>query len=548
MNLRTIGLLAVVATVTLATGVRAQAEVEMYQYTNRFELVAEELFGGDAVKLEFEDVDAIEQAPVWAAEMFAPLAGLIVQGTISSGTEFEVTYTLSNATFAEPVSMADIVLGVVQPDADGIDNISGNADDGREWILTRADPSPVTLERRGGEKDSESVTFIVSVNTAMTKIRRVQPSQGPFTGQDYYFFFLLPDLNVTTDLRAPDPGPERISLRVPTGRYVGLNTTVYQRRSGGSAISDTVRGSSNCDESLGCPMVAAVKAIKDIANTPGEGLISREPADKRSVLVGADGEASKPQRALLTTVRVTPSDDFATYRDRVYDRDGDLVDGFAGDLAGRMVIEVSSDSFNSGDMVYIDADANGEVDVNEAFDMGDAVASTKLPLGYEPMTLYYVPSGDAALKHRAEFTTTARTEFRSRDNKVRAAAPAMAHLLLHGIKETVAKAYGIAPLSSSDATNVRVTCEASIKAGCHVFLDCKDPAGEEMFHEAGVIIGPNATEHWDQMKIADTLGLDEGWEGWLACDVLSTAPISVQVLTRSEGVLTNTTYVTEGGR
>ena len=198
--------------------------------------------------------------------------------------------------------------------------------------------------------------------------------------------------------------------------------------------------------------------------------------------------------------------------------------------------------------MYIDADANGEVGVNEAFDMGDAVATAKVRLGYEPMTLYYVPSGDAALKHRAEFTTTARTEFRSRDNKVRDAEPATAHLLLHGIRDTVAKAYGIASLSSSDATNVRVTCEASLKAGCHVFLDCKDSAGEEVFHEASTVIGPRATEHWDQTEIADTLGLDEGWEGRLACDVLSTAPISVQVLTRSEGVLTNTTYVQEGGR
>ena len=178
---------------------------------------------------------------------------------------------------------------------------------------------------------------------------------------------------------------------------------------------------------------------------------------------------------------------------------------------------VAADSFNSGDIVYIDADANGEVGVNEAFDMGDAVASAKLPLGEEPMTLYYVPSRDAALKHRAAFTTTAHTEFRSRDNKVRDAKPAMAHLKLHGIKDTVAKAYGIASLSSSDATNVRVKCEASIKDGCHVFLDCKDSAGEEVFHEAGTVIGPNATEHWDQMEIADTWAWTRaGKAGWPA--------------------------------
>ena len=50
------------------------------------------------------------------------------------------------------------------------------------------------------------------------------------------------------------------------------------------------------------------------------------------------------------------------------------------------------------------------------------------------------------------------------------------------------------------------------------------------------------------MQIAEALGLAEGWEGRMSCDILSTAPISVQVLTRAAGVLVNNTDISEGGR
>ena len=558
MNRVTIVVLLMVATGMLATGAQAQ-KVEMFQITIAREFVPEELFGGGAVKLEFEDIEIDETTnevlslSVGATPVFAPMAGLNMRGTILPGTEFEVTYTLSNATFAEPVSNADIFLGKLDPDPDGRDNIPGTADDRRSFRTLRADPNLVTLEREGGGKNTKSVTFGVVVHSELTYIPRTQdPITRQRSGEEYYFFFALPDVNAT-DLRAPDPGSQRVLLRrLLSGRNVGLETTVSQRKSGGagSIISESVATSSFCDPMVGCPLVGAFAAIADIANTPGGGLISLELTDARSVLVGTDGEASSPQRAPLATVQLTPSEDFDVYRDLgwIRDQDGDIVDGFTGDLAGNLVIEVSSDSFNSGDVVYIDANANGEADGREAFDMGESVASDTVPLGEEPLTVYYVPSGDSALSHRAAFTTTARTEFSNPDNRVRSSEPATAELKLHGIGDRVAKAYAIAPLDSDDMSNVRVTCETSAKTGCNVFLDCKDQAGVNTFGEAGAMVGPQETARWNQMAIAAALGLEESWEGRLACDVLSSAPISVQVLTRSAGVLANNTDISEGGR
>ena len=357
----------------------------------------------------------------------------------------------------------------------------------------RADPSLVTLEREGGGKNTKSVTFGVVVHSEMTRTQRtVDMNTGQRSGQEYYFFFVLPDVNAT-DLRAPDPGSAHIRARLPSGRNVGLETTVSQPKSGGSIISETVTRSIFCEPLVGCPLVGAMAMIENIANTPGGGLISLEPTDTRSVLVGTGGESSSPQRAPLATVQLTPSEDFDDFRARIRDQDGDVVDGFTGDLAGNLVIEVSSDSFNSGDVVYIDANANGEADGREAFDMGESTATDSVPLGEESMTIYYVPNGDSALKHRAAFTTTARTEFSNPDNRVRSSEPATAELKLHGIQDRVAKAYAIAPLDSDDMSNVRVTCETSAKTGCNVFLDCKDQAGVNTFGEAGAMVGPQET-------------------------------------------------------
>ena len=165
------------------------------------------------------------------------------------------------------------------------------------------------------------------------------------------------------------------------------------------------------------------------------------------------------------------------------------------------------------------------------------------------MNVYYVPNPNEPMKHRTTFQTSAKTEFGDTRNVERNSGrmPAMAQLKLAGIKDRSAKAYAIAPVGATDVTNVRVTCESSSPAGCNVFLDCRDPSGMSTFGETGAIIGPDQTVRWNQMDIAAALGLDDGWQGRMSCEVLSSARISVQVLTRAAGVLVNNTSVNEGG-
>lgn len=548
-------ILAVVASL-FATGALAQG----FMQDSETATVASELFGSGSVKLEF------------GAAGFEPKAKLIFMGAdnastdIAAATEFNVALTLNNATFAEPVSNADFEWGTWGPASAGrlegddcvLEGTARATADQGDPALTRRSFCPaateVTIERDGGGKNTNSVSFKVTVGaTALTG--NVNPTatdedSEPTTPDTYVgttrkIVFNMPNLNAT-GLRAVGE-----NNAADKGVQVTASWAISQTKSGGTVITEAVTNPNVCGAGeagktpVNCTIIDAVAVVESInadVSTAG-GMISLVPTDERSVLVGSNGKASDPQRALLAKVSVVVATNFGGAKDQ----DGDTIDGFTGDLSGSLAISVSSDSFNDDDVVYIDSNNNKKVDGREAFDMDGGVASDTVPLGTAAMDIYYEPSGDVPLKHRTAFTTTANTEFADADAKMRSAKAGTATLKLFGIKDGVAKAYAIAPSTHMDQSNIRVTCESSAKAGCNVFLDCHDTDGMNTFGEAGLTVGPNATEHLTQMDIQEALGMDEAWSGRLSCDVLSSAEISVQVLTRSNDVLVNNTSVNEGG-
>ena len=523
--------------------------------------VASELFGGGSVKLEFGEAN------------FEPKAKLIFMGvenaatSIQPNTEFEVTLTLTNATFAESVSNTDFMWGTWGPASnDRLESegcmVEGPARPEAEQtnaVLSRRSfcpmPNEVTIERDGGGKNTNSVSFTITVGSGVladnvNPVRSVSDDTPPVTtyaGVTRKIVFVMPDLNAS-GLRA-----EGENSPTDKGVQVMASWDIAQTKSNGTTvITEAVLENTKCGgvgegkAAIDCTIIDAAQVVSEVAASKGGGSISLTPTDERSVLVGGNGKASDPQRVRLATVSVTA--DYGLARDQ----DGDLITGFTGDLAGSLAIRVSSDSFNEGDVVYIDTDDSKTVNGREAFEMDGGVAFDTVPLPITDaettsMVVYYVPSGDMPLKHRTTFTTTVNTEFADTDARNRAATPATAMLKLFGIKDEVAKAYAIAPTTGTDMANLRVTCESSAKAGCNVFLDCHDSDGMNTFGEAGMMVGPNATAHMNQMGVQDALGLDASWSGRLSCDVLSSAPISVQVLTRANGVLVNNTSVNEGG-
>ena len=221
-----------------------------------------------------------------------------------------------------------------------------------------------------------------------------------------------------------------------------------------------------------------------------------------------------------------------------------------GDLAGDVVISVSSSELRDGDIVYIDDNkSGGQDDDRELFTISGGTATADRAIKKGSWTVMYMPNGKDALMHDTELKVSAMTDFSDRENlnldaKMGTAKSITSTLQLNGIRENPAMAYAIAPIGDTDQANLRITCESG--KACNAFLSCHDQAGDDYFGDAGIEIDARATAHLDQDGIGAALNT-EGWSGRLACDVLSTAPISVQVLTRAAGVLVNNTYVGEGG-
>ena len=104
----------------------------------------------------------------------------------------------------------------------------------------------------------------------------------------------------------------------------------------------------------------------------------------------------------------------------------------------------------------------------------------------------------------------------------------------------VSRVYAIIPnLGMNGITRVRITCEApqecTVFLKCTEFMECDAPTGMSYFGELSGTIDSGATEVLGVEDIGNVLGADDGWDGLLSCEVLSTGEVSVQVLVRVPG-------------
>ena len=370
-------------------------------------------------------------------------------------------------------------------------------------------------------------------------------------------------------------GDDTITFTMPDLTAVNRNAWAYVRMSSSYSIgrqSNFPEGApmnANCDPDFllpvgipdrptttrGCSLVQVASHITSF-DVGSASMSSIDLAD-RAMLIGADGK----HLADVAIGRLTVT---AAAAGSVKGQDGTDA-SFTGDLSGDLVIQVASGQFGDGDVVYIDDDNNKKPDDSrELFDIDDGMAIADRPLKVGSWTVRYMPNGENALAHGTSLTVSAMTEFSDRENMNSRAtqkrptavgggnyAPrrysVTSTLGLNGIRGSPAKAYAIAPLDSSDIANLRITCESG--RGCQVFLSCHDGMGMDYFGDEGIMVPGNGTMRLDQMMISSELGMmeGEGWSGRLSCEVLSTAPISIQVLTRAAGVLVNNTYVGPGG-
>lgn len=467
--------------------------------------VAAELFGpGTGVKLEFGAdgfkpiykltyVQATEYDDVTADP---PTTTASTDHSVESGDEGMITYTLSGATFAERVSPND---------------------------FTVAGDTGATLSiEDGGAKGDSSVEIKVTAAAGWTATTIIT--------------FTVPDLTATG---RSDTKPVRMSASFSISKTSNFPEGGPANKACGETNMDGTQASAR-----GCQVVKADDYISTF--TLGGKTTGKIDLANRAKLIGADGKHMDEIAIGTVTVGVNAAGD-------IRGQDGAAA-SLTGDLSGDVAISIASSQFRDGDIVYIDDNASkSQDDAREVFSIADGVATADRSIKTGTWTVRYIPNGMDPLMHNTRLALSAMTDFTDRENKNVAAkmgddSTVTSMLDLNGIQGSPAMAYAIAPLDSTDTTNVRITCESG--KACHAFLSCHDGMGMDYFGNEGIEVPANGTVRLDQSGVSMALGMmeGEGWSGRLSCDVLSTAPVSVQVLTRAMGVLVNNTYVGEGGK
>ena len=229
--------------------------------------------------------------------------------------------------------------------------------------------------------------------------------------------------------------------------------------------------------------------------------------------------------------------------------------------AGDLVVSITGE-FRSGDVVFLDLNGNWRVDNDERLTLRDGVMSGRFGLievagiptnsdvrmqteGVAGRWLLFSPNGTDTLRP-ADYRTTLSVDFTVGSNRDKVGGTSISADLETSYTtidpSTTRQAYAIPPVGSTDLGNIRVKCEVAV--GCPLYLECDDSAGDSWFRALEEPVAGRATMRLNSAMLAEQLGISEdGWEGRLSCNVMSTQTISVQVLTRSGDVLVNNTYI-----
>ena len=296
----------------------------------------------------------------------------------------------------------------------------------------------------------------------------------------------------------------------------------------------------------------------------GTSTIDFADGDRTTFLNGAAGRLGSVTVGVASAAMCTGDDPFIP-ADCILQLDGkEFTIDRNGDGQGNLSVSVTGD-FHEGDSVWLELGERGMQD-REMLEMqedgsmagmfrltdvaGRAAAQTG-PMGdidreqgVATRVLYYMPNGEDALRP-AEFRTSYGVDFADnavRDKPSTVPAPAVHETMYSPVIEDTQHAYAIPGIGADDIGNVRIKCE--VATSCTVYLECDDSAGDSWFAELGAPIEGRATHVVRSSDIGEMLGVGEdGWEGMLSCNVLSTRRISVQLLTRAAGVLVNNTYI-----
>ena len=484
----------------------------------------------------------------WGSDRHSVLLGIQLTPSevraIDQGDELDVTFSLVNADFARKVRISDVNTSVV------FDALSAG--------------SLRVAEVEGGERGEDSVTFKLEATEADWDTMR--------------FIVIINVVFFPPDLTGLVPEPA-------TGSFKPVSLNLKTEARGGSGWIDTSSPSFStlepCDGLRPCLSVNDQGVVRRLRPTTGNE--PRQPwalASFQDAIEFRTSFTSVPARIDLASgrVRFTSSQQSPTLGEvevgvvnagecggpsnpcLLQSNGTRFAIGRRGDGRGSLNVTVEGD-FRQGDEVWLDLDQDGEGSANEALTLDGSFMRGSFGLdtvvgnpdaavgangefdgehGLRTSALKYSPNGSDPLR-----SGTLRSTFSvemANEGAPRKPQQIGEFTMTYAGIEAERTVHGIAPLDSSEMSNLRIKCESSVP--CTVYLECDDADGDTWFAQLEEPVANRETLRLSSAALAQTLGMEDvGWSGRLSCAVLSERDVAVQVLARSENVLTNQTYV-----
>ena len=288
---------------------------------------------------------------------------------------------------------------------------------------------------------------------------------------------------------------------------------------------------------VGTVQITTVQTAKAAVGKTGRSSVGFLQSTGGSDDPAADAEL---QEIFVPGKPATPAEDLV-----LYDLNGDMITkGLPGTFA---VSAMGSENFGMDDMLYVDYNGNKKMDGGEGItiEKGSMMAqgrsisidSIEKSASYN---VYYVPGGEDRITHDSTLTVSASVAYNSSSALPEPGDKTENMFRYDGVGNAV-MAYAIPHSGAMDIGNVRVRCEQAM--ACRVFLECFDDMGMREFAEVPDGIGGNSVAVWNGAAIESVTGLEPSSR--ISCQILSKGMISVQQLTRSNGVLVNNTYVSD---
>ena len=480
---------------------------------------------------------------VFAQELFGPNSGGVkvsIRGhsniqitypstanvSVDSGNYAIVTFRIQGARLAEPVRAGDFTFRLgTSPNtvASGFTFTAGE-------------------NEGGGLKGDDFVSYRVTSSADSNAATVLSATTGSISN---HFRFNIPDLDTISVANEEDADDRKVTIAItvtpPAGSRFGSAGNTFPKFPSGSTVNNEITAAriEPAYSVVVTPASTSIDAHLGNINLDDPTLLTATSSSPLIDVSGVGDTVRKGVKISTVTVMATSGNQSTAVGN----------DDFSLGTTDRFRAAVTG-NFAASDTLFLSTMTSGAVTYDEDSNFTLAISSdgtsaegsrpfggTGAIVAGTPYALYFVPGGGQI--RRGSIGSTYTIDVAAATGRDNSGSGKDLTLEYSGINFTN-YAYAIPGPDAIDLANLRIRCEGA--SACVVFFRCTNEQGMPVGDFVRQNISAGALEYISARDLATLLDVDT-WNGRLSCSLHSSSRVAVQLLVRSDGTLTNNTFI-----